>query len=283
MFFLRRLRSARAQIMERFYLRRRAEGIDAFLWELQHANNTNLCFSIAFNTPWVIDYLTRLWQKNVVDAGLAVIDNSSSHTAATTIKTLCASRGVPYLKLPKSYEWNPNLSHGQAGNWIFYNVVRNVRPLRFGFVDHDCFPIVPFRLEEQFSGKKIYGLHIDCRRTKPINHRPLNGPQPWSLWAGYSFMDFSYVENRMFDFNPLHHLGLDTGGSNWFDIYSRIVDTDARFARYERVTHQEECLDCQYELIDGAFLHVGGASYSKITTKQDYVRGMQSLLQSTYL
>lgn len=280
---LQRLRSARAQVMERFYLCRRAEGFDAFLVELQNAGQENLCFSIAFNTPWVIDYQTRLWQKYVMDSGLAVIDNSSSREAAATIKSLCASRGVPYLKLPKSLEWNPNLSHGQAANWIFRNIVRNMRPLRFGYVDHDCFPIAPFRLEDQLIGRKIYGLHIDCRRTKPVNYRPLNGPQPWSLWAGYSFMDFGFVENRKFDFNPLHHLGLDTGGANWFDIYSQIADAEARFAQYKHVTHRAENIDYKYELIDDSFLHVGGASYSTITTKEDYVRRMQCLLQSTYL
>lgn len=269
--------------MENFFLVRRAEGFEEFLRALQNARDTNLCFSIAFNTPWVIDYQTCLWKKNVIDAGLAVIDNSSSHASAAIIKTICASRGVPYLKLPRNVEWNPGRSHGQAANWIFHKIVHTVRPRHFGFVDHDCFPIAPFRLEEQFVGKKIYGLNVDCRRTKPFKKCLWRGLQPWSLWAGYSFMDFDFVRNRKFDFNPLHHMGLDTGGSNWFDIYSRVTDAETRFARYEHVTHHLAGMDSQHELIDGSFLHVGGASYSTLTTKADYVLRMQRLLQSKYL
>ena len=273
MSIMRRFKSVRNNLMERYFLWRRAEGFEAFIQEQQNSGHANLCFSIAFNTPWVIDYQTRLWKKYVADASLAVIDNSTSRTASAEIKSLCASRKIPYLKLPHNLDWHPNRHHGKSINWIFYNIVRVLQPIRFGFVDHDCFPIARFSLEEQFAGKKIYGL----------KHGPFNGFPQWSLWAGFAFMDFDFVKHRKLDFAPLFHMGLDTGGSNWFDLYSRVGQTEARFAGFERLTHHQENMDCPYELIDSCFMHIGGASYSTETTRDDHVLNMQKLLDSTYL
>ena len=34
----------------------------------------------------------------------------------------------------------PNRSHALAMNWIFYNLVVEIKPYYFGYLDHDCFP-----------------------------------------------------------------------------------------------------------------------------------------------
>lgn len=234
--------------------------------------NKFVCFSIAFNTPWVIDLLLRFWNKNIPDVQLVVADNSSSRSAAREIRMLCERHSRPYIKLPINPEWNPNRSHGIAANWLYYNVVKLLRPEYFGFIDHDCFPISRFKFMERVRGHSVYGFH----------HQVIGCPQ-WNLWAGFAFFDFNFTDGFKFDFKPWHEFGLDTGGRNWRHIYSRVASDKLRAATFRRESHFYRDTELKWELIDDAFLHVGGASYAPQTRRRVYREHMQAYLTETYL
>lgn len=269
---VRLFKNLRNRITDSFYRGRPAAGLDELVQQLVVAHDDNLCFAIAFNTPWVIDFLTRLWAKNVQDARLVIVDNSSSRAKAAQIAKLCRERGVPYLKLPWNPEWNPNRSHGIAANWVFYNIVRRVQPRHFGFIDHDCFPIAPFSVEAQLRGYQVYGFV----------HQVVGQPQ-WNLWAGFTFMNTSVVLDRAVDFKPWHDFGMDTGGANWPGVYAQIPLAQRHAADYQRVVYHYRGGELHCELLDNAFLHVGGASYALRTTKAEYVARMQSFLSENLL
>jgi hypothetical protein len=247
---IRRAKNWRNGLLDRhFRSRGHAEGKSRFETLLSHDTN-GLCFTIAFNAPWVIEILIAAWRRYPPGLELIVVDNSSDHRNRAQIKLICQTHGVSYIGLPKNLEWNPNRSHGIAMNWVFYNVVKELRPEIFGFIDHDCFPCIPFNIEKRMEGKSVYGL------------KALSGmlPGAWNMWAGFCFFRFSQVENLELDFKHRLELGLDTGGGNWPVLY-REIDTDSvAVAPIGACLHG---LDGLHSLIDGAFIHVGGASYRK--------------------
>jgi len=196
------LKNARNAVVDRAFRHSKAAGHDAFLAELDRYRDGQLCFAIAFNTPWVISLLIDSWQRNVLDTGLAIVDNSSKPEARKAIEALCRARNVPYLGLPRNIEWNPNRSHGIALNWTFYNVIKAIRPAVFGFIDHDCFPLKPIRIAERMGTATVYGM----RRESELP------TEAWYVWPGYCFMRLDRVEELPLDFKHRTELGLDTGG-----------------------------------------------------------------------
>ena len=125
-----------------FRLKDAAKG-RSFAEGLGTADESFFCFAIAFNTPWVIDALTKGWQQYSSGSILVVVDNSNSPAARQSIEKICKIRGVPYFGLPGNPERHRSRSNGIAMNWIYYNIVRHLKPKAFGFLDHDCLPIAP--------------------------------------------------------------------------------------------------------------------------------------------
>jgi hypothetical protein len=95
----------------------------------------------------------------------------------------------------------------------------------------------------------------------------------WSLWAGFMFFKLNSIKedclNKM-DFTPNPLFGLDTGGSNWKSLYSKINLNEVPFANIVSIPLKrlgkgigiEEA--AEVEVIDSTFLHLGGAAYQKI-------------------
>jgi hypothetical protein len=79
-----------------------------------------------------------------------------------------AARRVPWLGLPANPEWSPNRSHGITLNWIWHNVVRQLRPEIVGFVDHECFPIRPLDLPARFGDGDFRGRLLDAVWSGPL-------------------------------------------------------------------------------------------------------------------
>jgi hypothetical protein len=236
--------------------------------DLKSSIGPNVCFSIAFNTPWVINLLIRFWKKNVGDTTLVVADNSSKPEARRQIAEICRNGGVFYIGLPMN-----NRSHGISMNWIYYNIVKRVEPEVFGFIDHDCFPIAPFSLNTKIEGAKAYGF----KRLSPKDNTL------WNLWAGLTFMRYDSVRDLKLDFKPRPKLGLDTGGGNWTVLYSRFRGNELSVATREVITRSYGDVELRLHYLDDCFVHIGGASYHDQCLREQYKVRVQEFLTMSYL
>ena len=122
------------------------KSLESFLENTEHLSGRHIGLVIAFEKPWVIDWLLRMAARNLTDGTLLVFDNSRRKEARKEISCICRECGVPYLALPPSPTWHPNRSHGMAMTWVFHNVVRVVKPKTFTFIDHDLIPMEKIEL-----------------------------------------------------------------------------------------------------------------------------------------
>jgi hypothetical protein len=93
--------------------------------------------------------------------------------------------------------------------WVWRSVIRPTKPLAFGFLDHDIFPVRPndpFRLIAEY----------------PVGGSVRTNFGRWYLWAGFCFFRFDAVKHVALNFSTDWAGGLDTGGCNWFPLYRRL-------------------------------------------------------------
>ncbi|MER9102550.1 hypothetical protein NKH95_01225 [Mesorhizobium sp. M0848] len=249
-----------------------AEGLK-FADEVRRTGDRRFCFVIAFNTPWVIDAMARSWELYSSGMTLVVVDNSPKQSARTRIEEICRARGVAYFSLPRNWERHPNRSHGTSMNWIFHNIIRPMQPELFGFLDHDCFPIIPVDIPATMEGKAVYG----SKRWSTSDH------QAWFLWAGFCFFRFSAMENVDMDFNPRFIHGMDTGGGNWAGLYRLLGENDVVDVPATTAHLNLGEADSGHQMLGSAFLHIGGAGYRKLVNAERYRRLVSNYLWETYL
>lgn len=251
---VRKAKDLRNAIVDGIF-RRRTAAVSNLLDQLKPLGAKPVCFCISFNTPWCIEVMIASWRRNSPDAQLVIIDNSSRADARGEIAGLCSLGNIPYLALPKNPEWSPLRSHALALNWIYYNVIIPLAPGIFGFLDHDCFPIRPFRFSDQFSSNQFYGVK---------KHSPTY-PTYWSLWPGFCFYRYDSVRGLRLDFKHQVEYSLDTGGANWKPLYSASLPADLREAAVTSRSFPEIQIPDSFQTIENAFLHVGGASYTNLS------------------
>ncbi|WP_217577131.1 hypothetical protein [Mesorhizobium sp. GbtcB19] len=241
----------------------------------------NYCFTIAFNTPWIIDVLTKAWQVFPTGTRLVVIDNSSKQDARASIEAICARRGVAYFGLPRNFEANPSRSHGVSQTWAFHNIVKHLKPDMFGFIDHDCFPIGPIDIAKRVGRKIGYGAPLHARSS--YLYKAAEDEPGWYYWAGLCFYNFAAVEHAKLDFRNRLDIGMDTGGGNWPVLYSKHPVGEFEMARKNRLTVNVGGTIADYELYDEVLFHVGGASYRSGAKSPDYRRLLSDHIWNTYL
>src|SRR4030081_1676593 len=110
--------------VERAFRRPRPRALARFLAEHAGLAGGTIAFSVAYNTPWVIDLLARAAKLHLVADALVVLDNSRDAKARHDIERLCRESGAFYLGLPFNPEGHPCRSNGLAMTWAYYNVVR---------------------------------------------------------------------------------------------------------------------------------------------------------------
>ncbi|MCC0039711.1 MAG: hypothetical protein H6893_12170 [Brucellaceae bacterium] len=270
---LRGLKNLRNEAVDlSFRARGRKRGL-AFVDRLRGDDVRNVAFAIAFNTPWVIDFLTAAWERNVENMRLVVLDNSSSRDARAKHREICAARGVPYLGLPYNPEWNPNRSHGIAMNWAFHNVAAHLHPELVGFIDHDCFPVDAFDFAAQMNGKSLYGWKLNADKH----------PGAWCFWAGFSFFRFAELAGKRLDFKHSVELGLDTGGRNWPILYSYVEPQAVLGASMDVVVERVGDAEARLMRFDKAFVHLAGASYAETFSGTEFRAALARHLWATYL
>ncbi len=265
------IKRARNVAIERIFRSLPARGYDAFMADLTARRPDVLAMTIAYNTPWVIDVMTQVTPPNLAGT-LVVCDNSRRSAARREIARICKDRGVPYLALPFNLERHPCRSHGIALNWAYYNIVAQVKPRVFGFLDHDLFAVEPLDLAVQVADQPVYGL---------INQSAWG----WNLWAGFCMFDRAAIAGFRPDFNNDNPRLLDTGGRNWMQVYRHFDRDRIRFAvgRMQELHLPGDPRGFLVQRIDN-LLHVGGASFrdrdDNKTRLENVHRGVVRHLQS---
>ncbi|MBK5961385.1 hypothetical protein CCR97_24725 [Rhodoplanes elegans] len=201
------------------------------------------------------------WQVPLVREHLAehesfvVFDNSPRGPERDAIRAYCRREGVPYVGLPDN-PYNGSLktasqSHGCALVWATRNVVARFRPKYFGFIDHDIFPLAPYRIADRLADQPVYGVRCPSSRL----------PNGWMLWGGFCFYRTADVPVRRMSFVPTYRYGMDTGGENWGVIYRDLDEAKLAFAdlRFGRIGAGYDLHSDYVQWVDG-WLHVMNAS-----------------------
>lgn len=224
--------------------------------------NKAVVATIAFQQPWVIDWLLKMWGATVQDAILLIADNSKNKSIRDEIKAICARHGAPYIALPLNMTRHANRSHAMAMQWVYRNVFLDVQPDIFGFIDHDLIPIKRISIRQKLSSQPVYGLY----RGGYVNR---DGARAWNLWAGYCFFRFYDIANINLDFLYDFSLNLDTGGMNYHRLYKNIqrdkVKLAASTSRSCKVSGFE---DYNVQIVDEDWYHVGSISYNDNLSKK---------------
>ena len=213
--------------------------------------------TVAYEQPWAIEALVRLWMRNVSGATLVVADNSKSKESRKEISEICQKYGVCYIGLPTSFTKHPNRSHGLAMQWVFDNVIYKLNYDRFAFIDHDLFPVKEVLLDNIVDSQAVFGQEKARSRTDP---------GAWTVWAGYCFFNKSKIDNFRLNFMYDISRELDTGGMNYEVIYRNLDKSGYKFAEVDRVNivdNKGDELAKNIQEVDGSWFHVGTIGYNK--------------------
>jgi hypothetical protein len=261
--------------IDRRFRRRDAAAGRHLAAELSRRGTRHVAFSIAFNSPWVIDLLTAAWHAHPVGLDLVVLDNSSDADARARHAAICDRAGVPWLPLPPNPEWSPNRSHGIAMNWAWFNVVRHADLEIAGFVDHDCFPTAAFDVPTRMLDRAVHGLHGNSTAH----------PDAWNLWAGYCFIRPAATAGWTIDFKHRIEYRLDTGGGNWHGFYRHLPPATVGKAEHEwiDVAIGGGLPAVKLLRLDGSFIHLDGASYAEHYRDPERRERLVAVLRDRYL
>ena len=267
--FYNAFRQVRNDLMLSAYLRRKCPKLPSFLESLAEHAGKDLVIAIAFERPWIIDWLLRMAARNLRNATLVILDNSRFPKERAQIAAVCTTYGAPYLPLPRYRTHHVNRSHGMAMSWIVENVVYPLQPERFAFIDHDLIPVAPVDFGELMGDHKVYGLF------KP-------GTEPyWHLWAGYCAFrpgTLPRKANFLYDFCR----ELDTGGRLWDGLYSRLDREGLRTAKDVREMLLPPGADhaASVQILDDRWIHFEGIGYNDNFEKRGaYFEAMATALE----
>jgi hypothetical protein len=217
-------------------------------------NHKEVCFSIAYNQTTCVEILIRSWHKYCHQTDLVIVDNSSNQRDRIQTESICKKLGAPYIGLPVNLEWSPNRSHALALNWSYYNLVLNWKPELFGFLDFDCFPFSEFDLRSSVSNFNVFGSKRTSRKNQLC----------WNVWPGFAFYRLSRLAQFKINFTHSIELGLDTGGTNWETLYSKLNPAEVRFVDSDSMVVQGLDEDITLSsVIHNSFLHIGSAGHKK--------------------
>ncbi|MDD5284859.1 MAG: hypothetical protein PHD54_03305 [Desulfuromonadaceae bacterium] len=264
-------KQARNDLLLALYKKRRPNGLDLFLKESERFNNQNIALVVAFEQPWALDWLLRMSARNLTDTTVLVFDNSRRAAARTDIEQVCRKHQTPYLALPYNRTRHVNRSHGMAMTWIFYNVVRFIKPRLFAFIDHDMIPVKKTGLSERLGDQPFFGWERSA------------GEWSWNLWAGYCMFDFLTVSKAAMNFLYDFSRGLDTGGRNWTSLYQNYDPEQLRFADSRIVNVNDPSTGNQHsvQIIDDCWLHIGGISYNdNFRSKSEFCENLAHALDN---
>lgn len=244
------------RLAEYVYLRQNFSSVPSSDCSKARTHNQLDLVTVAFNNPTVISHQIRLLKQNLKDDfSYTVGDNSSQAEARQDIQKICQREGIGYISLPPNPYVNPSSSHGLAINWLYRNYLVPRGAEYFGILDHDIFPAKPTELVKLIKPAGVYG-------------RKQTREDKWYLWPGFTFFSRDFVAGRPLNFLPGD--GLDTGGSNWARIYSKLPAETIKDlpTKYQSLSGGK---DPQRDLVEyfGDWLHTINASSWKPAEGKD--------------
>lgn len=234
--------------------------------------------TIAFNNAELIRLQHRFVEKNFLDPHQQIIvDNSTKPEVRREIFDFCRENGLTYLGMPKNLlnKIGGSYSHAMTLNYTYRRLIRKRKPFAFGQIDHDLFPVKPVSILEKLASQPVYG---------PLRDRG----NEWYLSAIMSFFRFDFLQDKKVDFLPVTPTNtyLDSGGGNWYEVYSCLTQKDLVFPNEQIVPLREggdRHSDSLEYFDDKTWLHtINGSCWKKVQDgKDNLVRALlNSLLDS---
>lgn len=181
---------------------------------LMHSPESVDLITVAFNNAELIKIQEQFLKRYIQDAYYHIIvDNSTDVIVREKIYNYCLDNNIAYISLP--YNWlnkiGSSYSHACALNYVYRHIIRKRQPYAFGQIDHDLFPVQKLSILEYLKDQPVYG---------PLRQRN----ECWYLSAIMSFFRYEFVCDKKVDFMPVTPVKtyLDSGGGNWYKIYSQL-------------------------------------------------------------
>lgn len=189
---------------------------------------------------------------------IVIVDNSTDPQEAEAIRY--HTQAHTYIKtVPTS--GNGSESHSFAAN-VSWNRFKDDFDTFF-YLDHDCFPIRDFSIEEILGDKPLGGI----------------GQQKSKLyfWPGC----FMFRKQEEVDFSYSHEFGLDTGGNTWKLIDKYGIENCAFL---DEVSYQNPYFNKSnynyYSILGDKFLHfIGASNWQKSAHNQERINSLLNIVQ----
>lgn len=242
----------RNDAISRSFVNSRPEQLEDFIQQNKQLTGKDIAIVVAFNSPWVLEVLLPAMKHYVPDAHVLVCDNSNDAALRPEIEAVCRHANVPYFPLPSNPEKHPCRSHGIALNWIYYNLIKKLKPARFACIDHDLIPFKPVSMAALLATQPVYGRLVEQEWA-------------WYLWAGFSMFDYQTVQEKKLNFLNDRANNLDTAGRNWKPFLQYLDKDQLRQASDEFYTFRDPntLQEEQAQVIDGSWLHLKGVGMRK--------------------
>jgi hypothetical protein len=224
---------------------------------LPEDNDELAIITVAFNNLDVLQFQRRSL-KHLKDKNYShlIADNSNDWEQSKAIAAFCEQENISYIRLPKSRRLDAisgSWSHGAALNWLYYHYILPRKPKYFGFIDHDIYLIRPVEIKNKIGNQRFYA------------HRGTQENNMYWLWPGLMFFETGFLQNLPVNFLPCRVDGLymDTGGSMWCILYSKLDTGKLRFAESQNYTLTELGYDNDsiVSFMDDCWFHSGSAGY----------------------
>jgi len=246
-----------------------------------------LLIIVGFNNPNLIQIQIRLFRNFIKDKYvLLIVDNSSDKNMSTLIYKKCLSENVDYIKVPRQNIFKNSNSHALALNWVYNKIVKHSHFDIVGLLDHDIFPIRDIFISDRMKSKLAFGLlrhgsYIDIHDN--FIRKEL---ADWYLWPGYAFYNLDELKNYKVDFRTsnINKKDFDTGGRNWYSIYSKVPIDKFSFVSFDNIKIGDgNSWENNYvEIIDESWLHLINGSYwydefeGQISNKKKFISFFES-------
>jgi hypothetical protein len=217
--------------------------------QLQNKQKRSAIIIIAFNDVDLIGTQISLISRlcmNRYNTDIIIFDNSSNDTIAKKMSGFDNPEINVYYHRFIGMHFNPSESHAYACNMSYKKFSKDYASMLF--LDHDCFPIKPFTVEELVSGYIAAG--VGQSKTKKY------------FWPGCLAFNVEALLGFVPNFSISHEHGLDSGG-----LLHVLIDffgeTRCKFFDERKVLNRgfnDETYP-EYAIInDGMFMHFINAS-----------------------
>lgn len=224
--------------------------------------------TVAYNNDELIAIQHSFLKRFVKDDFCHIVaDNSSDRKCSDRLYEYCRKEGIAYVRLPLNLlgRIGGSYSHSGAVNYVYHRIVSRRSPSAFGIVDHDLFPVRDVRVMDYLDGQPFYG---------PLRRRGTEGC--WYLSAIMSFYDMQWVRSHGgIDYMPVtpYNEYMDSGGGNWYRLYSKVDADSCRFPDEEIVPLRDggDRHGDSLEYFDGRrWLHtINGSCWKRVADGKD--------------